>query len=161
MEMIGDAFGVDAAIVQGFTSLARLDKDGIAVLAGRLGVFESEKMDGVLKILNLTGPLVARATEQVGQVGESGADTAELDARKKLFQMVARDGTKTITTDEFTHLLKYYRVNLSEHKTLALFAQFDKNGNGELDFDETNKAIDHLESNISVDVLEILGFSHA
>lgn len=52
------------------------------------------------------------------------------------FKIMDDDNSKTISFDEFTKLVKDFRIDLTQSDILALFTLFDRNRNNTIDYDE-------------------------
>ena len=60
---------------------------------------------------------------------------------KRTFKVMDDNNSKTLDPYEFTKALKDYRIPIAEEEYQTVFNLFDRDGNGEIDYDEFLRAI--------------------
>jgi len=90
---------------------------------------------------------------------ESDSHVAEEDFLAKIFAQFDADKSSTIDFDEFTEMLRYVNVNISQEKAVQIFSMVDIDGSKELSFDEFERGFELLAKEVVHTTLKNLGIS--
>jgi hypothetical protein len=158
-EDIAEAFGIDKRVLTGLLSLVRGDLAGSAELCRGLGNFDDENLRKIMKLVKGLGPLTNQASSTMTGILSPEPVDLEGMTREEIFQLVDQDHSKAIDFHEFTVMLKYYKLNLSEQKCKELFAECDGDKSGVIDYNEFNRALTLLEEQVANDTINQMGLS--
>ena len=91
--------------------------------------------------------------EQLKEKIEQGAD------QEQIFNMLDVDGSGELDFEEFSEVLKYYDMQMSDERQLQIFSRFDENGSAKLDMQEFDSAMTYIKKTISRGAMDQLGLS--
>ena len=76
-----------------------------------------------------------------------------------LFSIFDIDRSGKIEYDEFKQVLRYIELNLTQERALLIFASADKSGNGGLDYNELEVAVDLIKFELVKQTINQSGYS--
>jgi len=154
-------------------AIAQKDFRGIVILAERFGNCEPKKVEMLVNLVENLRTLSPSSKDKDKDAGSLALATAAKGGPENesqieqvlselsymdLFEMFDKDHSGDINFEEFLDLTKYLKLNLTDHQSMKIFSQSAK-GDGLLDKDNFEHAMNLLRNKISSKALNMLGLS--
>ncbi|CAG9313576.1 unnamed protein product [Blepharisma stoltei] len=158
---LSNAFMIDYNIVKGFVSLAKSDWEGLSDMAGRFCEFDPHKVAQLVmlvKRLKLIGDEEYNEKDQneYARLKEKLDEGGDID---NIFHMLDKDGSGELDFQEFTQVMKFFDLEMTNQRLLQIFSKFDADGSGNMSLQEFEAAFDYLKSEVSRGAMEGLGLA--
>eukprot|EP00753_Platysulcus_tardus_P018967 PLAT7037.10.p1 GENE.PLAT7037.10~~PLAT7037.10.p1 ORF type:complete len:1023 (-),score=631.98 PLAT7037.10:190-3234(-) len=166
VEHLAAVFHLEADFVNGLIALGSGNFAAVGPMAEHVGKWDDEFVKQVLQVVRGIAPVVEAAA---AEAGEDGAAAAVLPAMSKediqnltaeeVFKLFDADNSRTIDFDEFTQVMRFYGLEMTEQRVLEIFSEVDEDGSGILDMHEFEAAVGVLKKRMAGNVLHQLGLT--
>ncbi len=163
------AFHVPVSAVKGIFALARGEIMLMEDMAIEIGEFEPSLIMDVFRIIRQLAPIVSdihpnqegsstetnKGEEDSSSKIKSSSSSQDKDVmdRHALFRHFDTDNTGYLDLSEFREVVKFYKLELSFHRTLELFSEFDFDGDALLGEQEFEEIMLHIEHRLVEDIV--------
>ena len=165
---LAEAFDIDGRIVRGLIALAKGDWKAMEDMVARVCEFDPKMIQNLVQLMKRL-KMVKEADSIDGQSPSENADLFEQLKEKidqgadqeQIFNMLDVDGSGELDFEEFSEVLKYYDMQMSDERQLQIFSRFDVDGSAKLDMQEFDAAMQYIKKTISKGAMDQLGLSKA
>jgi hypothetical protein len=164
IEQLCEQFSVDPSFIKGIVAISKHDYSVIVEFANRFGQVDPDKVQKFVDLLGQLTLMQPKGSENSGgkkllgsATGPGGVDLSNM-SYPDLFKLFDKDKNGNLDFDEFSDMLKYLNLPLSQNKALRIFSEVQK-GDGTVGENEFTTALSMLEEKVANRVLGMMGFS--